>query len=99
MPYLEAMAHGLPVVATSNPGARLVMRGGGGVLTPDSDLGHTLSGLLGDEASRARLATAGRARAMDFSWERVLTEHETAYQRAIATFDRRTGRAAARSRA
>lgn len=88
MPYLEAMTHSLPVVATPNPGARLVLQGGAGVLTADADLGRTLSALLEDEGSRARLATAGQARAMDFSWERVLTEHEAAYERAIRTFAR-----------
>lgn len=88
MPYLEAMTHGLPVVATPNPGAQFVLHGGAGVLTADVNLGRTLSALLEDEGSRARLATAGRARAMDFSWERVLTEHETAYERAIGAFSR-----------
>ncbi len=89
MPYLEAMTHGLPVVATPNPGARLVLRGGAGVLVPDDDLARTLSALLEDERSRARLATSGRARAKDFSWERVLSEYENAYQRAIEVFELR----------
>jgi glycosyltransferase involved in cell wall biosynthesis len=88
MPYLEAMMHNLPVVATPNPGARLLLKGGAGALTADTALGRTLSALLEDEGSRARLATAGRARAMDFSWERVLSEHETAYERAIGAFAR-----------
>lgn len=88
MPYLEAMTHGVPVVATPNPGALLVMQGGAGVLTSDADLGRTISALLQDEGSRARLATAGRARAMDFTWERTLTEHEAAYASAIAAFTR-----------
>lgn len=89
MPYLEAMTHGLPVVATPNPGAQFVLQRGAGALTSDADLGRTVSTLLKDEGARARLATAGRARAMDFSWERVLTEHETAYESAIAAFRRR----------
>ena len=88
MPYLEAMTHDLPVVATHNPGARFVLRDGSGVLASDGDLGPTLSALLADEGARARLATAGRARALDFSWERVLTEHERAYEAAISRFMR-----------
>jgi glycosyltransferase involved in cell wall biosynthesis len=86
MPYLEAMTHGLAVVATSNPGARMVLAGGAGVLTSDDKLGHTLSALIGDDRSRQRLAHAGRQRALDFSWPRVLAEHEEAYARAIAGF-------------
>lgn len=88
MPYLEAMTHGLPVVATPNPGARFVLKGNSGVLASDADLGPTLSALLGDEDARSRLEAAGRARALDFSWERVLTEHERAYGAAITRFAR-----------
>ncbi len=86
MPYLEAMTHGVPVVATQNPGARFVLQGGAGVLTSDAALGRTISALLDDESARARLAAAGRARALAFSWERVLTEHEHAYGAAITRF-------------
>lgn len=86
MPYLEAMAHGLPVVATPNPGARFVLRQEAGVLSSDEDLGHTLASLLGDHEVRSRLARAGCQRALEFSWERVLMEHESAYARAISTF-------------
>lgn len=87
MPYLEAMMHGLPVVATPNPGARLVLGRRAGVITTDADLGRTLSALLNDGASRLRLAHAGRERARAFSWERVIAEHEAAYSEAIARFD------------
>jgi glycosyltransferase involved in cell wall biosynthesis len=86
MPYLEAMAHGLPVVATPNPGSRFVLQGGAGLLAEDADLGRALSDLLVDDTLRIRLAAAGRARALDFSWERVVAEHESAYQAAIAAF-------------
>lgn len=86
MPYLEAMLHGLPVVATHNPGAHLVLRNGAGVITSDADLGRTICALLEDDGARSRLAAAGRARAQEFSWEHVLTEHEHAYAAAIARF-------------
>jgi glycosyltransferase involved in cell wall biosynthesis len=95
MPYLEAMAHGLPVVATPNPGARYVLRGDAGVIVCEADLGRIVSELLEDADRRARLATAGRTRALDFSWDRVVTEHEAAYERAIATFTRKRSRGAA----
>jgi len=86
MPYLEAMTHDLPVVASPNPGARFVLKGGAGLLASDGDLGAALSALLADERARSRLAAAGRVRADDFSWDRVLTEHEAAYEQAIAAF-------------
>jgi glycosyltransferase involved in cell wall biosynthesis len=95
MPYLEAMSHGLPVVATPNPGSRLVLDGGAGLLTLDADLGITLANLLDDVATRTRLAATGRQRAKHYSWERVLSEHEKAYERAIELFgDDRSGRRA-----
>jgi glycosyltransferase involved in cell wall biosynthesis len=83
MPYLEAMTHGVPVVATPNPGANLLLRHGAGVLSGDAELGRTLSSLLENERWRDRLATAGVARAAEYSWERVIEEHEAAYHRAI----------------
>jgi glycosyltransferase involved in cell wall biosynthesis len=86
MPYLEAMAHGLPVISTDNPGARFVLRDDAGIISSDGELGRSLAALLGDGAQRSLLAAAGRARALDFSWERVIGEHETAYQEAIASF-------------
>ena len=92
MPYLEAMAHGLPVVSTPNPGARFVLRGGAGVLATDADLGGAVAALLADAHRRERLSQAGRERAADFSWERVVGEHEAAYARAIEMFKRRGGR-------
>jgi glycosyltransferase involved in cell wall biosynthesis len=88
MPYLEAMTHGLPVVATPNPGARLILQTGAGILSSDDDLGRTLSALLEDEPARDRLGVAGRTRALDFSWDRVLAEHEAAYEGAVDTFRR-----------
>lgn len=86
LPYLEAMAHDLPVVATPNPGARVVLRRGAGVLASDADLGRTLCALLDDGPARTRLATAGRVRALDFSWERVIAEHEAAYEWAMDAY-------------
>jgi phosphatidyl-myo-inositol alpha-mannosyltransferase len=80
IPYLEALAWGVPVVATPNPGAEDVLRAGaaGRIVEPDA-LGEALVAVLGDADLRARLATAGRARAADFAWDAVCERYEAAY--------------------
>jgi hypothetical protein len=87
LPYVEAMARGLPVVASPNPGARfLTCDGRDGLLVADAALGSTLAELLGDAERRAALAAAGRQRAAEFTWERAAERHETAYRSAIERF-------------
>ena len=85
IPYLEAMAARVPVVATSNPGARNLLEDGRvGMIVRDEDIGAALVGLLQDPALRARMGAAGRERAKDFTWDRVIEAHERAYDDAIA---------------
>lgn len=92
LPYVEAMAHGVPVVATPNPGARFLTREGrDGLLVADTVLGGTLAALLSDAERRATLADAGRRRATEFTWERSAERHEAAYRTAIERFGSRTG--------
>jgi glycosyltransferase involved in cell wall biosynthesis len=72
-PPLEAMAAGVPVVATAagsvpevvGDAARLVAVG-----DPEA-LGAALNEVLSDPALAARLVAAGRRRVTDFSWERT----------------------------
>jgi phosphatidylinositol alpha-1,6-mannosyltransferase len=72
--YLEAAAHGCPVVATRAGGTPdAVADGETGLLVdparPDA-LAEALARLLGDAALRRRLGDAGRVRARDaFTWE------------------------------
>lgn len=67
MSALEAMAAGLPVVATAVGGVpELVLEGETGFLVPTGDapaLGHALERLLNDTDLRRRLGDAGRRRA------------------------------------
>ncbi|MBV9605255.1 MAG: glycosyltransferase family 4 protein [Solirubrobacterales bacterium] len=87
LPYLEAMAHGTPVLATDNPGARFVLdRGRAGVIADTPRLGSDIAALLGDARARTELAHAGRRRAAEFSWDGLLDAHERAYRDAIAAF-------------
>lgn len=90
LPYLEAMQRGLPVVGTPNVGARHVLGEAGGRLVPDAELGSAVAELLGNPDERTRLAASGRRRAQMFTWERVVDQHEKAYELAIVDHARRT---------
>lgn len=80
---LEAMAAGLPVVASDIPGYRAVVRDGvDGVLVPSGDaarLAAALATVLTDRASAAALAASARLRAAAFSWRETATPLEAIY--------------------
>ncbi len=82
---LEAMAAGLPVVASNIEGyASVLTHEVEGLLVPPRDadaLGDVLTGLVKDAAARARLGTAGRTRAEDYSWPRVARQLVSYYER------------------
>lgn len=88
--YLEAMACGCPVVASTVGGApEAVADGETGLLVPPGDVDavvRALDRLLGDEALRRRLGRAGRRRveeyfAMDRYIDRVLAVYHKAIDR------------------
>ena len=87
IPYLEAMAHGVPVVASPNPGAgHVIGDSGAGLVTPDGELGATLVRVLQDSELRDQMAQAGRERARAFAWDEVIDAHEKAYMAARAAW-------------
>lgn len=82
IPYAEAMAAGLPVVATPNIGARFVTdEGRAGVLAPAGSIGLAIAELLRDAGERERLSSAGVARARQFDLKRVVDQYEEIYAR------------------
>lgn len=85
IPYLEAQAAGVPVVATPNPGARYVLDGGrAGLLVEDADLGATLLHLLTDDSERDRLSAAGLARSRELGLSGVVDTYEQIYRSLLA---------------
>ncbi len=84
----EAMAAGVPVVASDLPGYRAVLRDGrAGRLTPPGDpvaLADALFVLLSDGEERRRLAAAGSAAAAELSWTRVCDSILAAYDDALS---------------
>ena len=84
---VEAMAAGLPVVASAIPGYDEVVRDGvDGLLVPPRNpaaLAAAAGRVLGDPALAERLAAAGRERAATFDWSVVVEAVEEAYRRAL----------------
>lgn len=72
LPLLEAMARGLPSVV-SNAGALPELAGDAAILVDPEDVASIEVGIekgLSDRALRARLSSAGKERAAQFTWER-----------------------------
>lgn len=81
---LEAMAAGLPVVASDIPGYRAVVRNGlDGLLVPAGDvarLATALAVVLTDRAMATALALNARQRAAAFSWRQAANPLEAIYE-------------------
>jgi phosphatidyl-myo-inositol alpha-mannosyltransferase len=84
---VEAMAAGVPVVASDIPGYREVVRADvDGSLVPPGDpaaLAEAVRKVLSDGELSERLREAGRARAERYRWDVVMEQIEAAYQDAI----------------
>ena len=84
----EAMAAGVPVVASDLPGYRAVLGDGeAGRLVPPNEpalLADALQDILGDAEERRRLAAAGLVVAERLSWSRVTDQILVAYEDALA---------------
>ena len=86
---VEAMAAGLPVVASAIPGYDEVVRDGvEALLVPPRDpgaLAEAATRVLDDPALAAALVAAGHDRAASFDWEIVVGRLEALYARAAET--------------
>ena len=90
IPYLDAMARSVPVVATPNPGADdLLGRGTAGLIVEADQLGDALNRVIQDESLRSQLGASGHARAADFHWDNICERYEAAYALAAERFRRR----------
>jgi phosphatidyl-myo-inositol alpha-mannosyltransferase len=93
LPYIEAMANGIPIVSSPNPGARYVLGDALAALSivPDQELGSALVMLLSDEMARRARAEQGRQQVVRFSWAAVVEHHIDAYRLAMAKFAAQRG--------
>jgi glycosyltransferase involved in cell wall biosynthesis len=84
IPYAEAMAAGLPVVATPNIGARYVTdEGRAGILASLDHIGTAMAAVLRDDGMRARLGAAGLERSRAFDLARVVDAYEQLYRAGV----------------
>jgi phosphatidylinositol alpha-mannosyltransferase len=84
---VEAMAAGLPIVASAIPGYDEVVRDGReGLLVPPGDpraLADGVERVLSDPELALRLRQAGSRRAEEFDWERLAERIEKVYERTL----------------
>jgi len=86
MPVLEAMACGCPVVTADRSSLPEVAGGAALLVDPASaaKLAEAIARLASEPGERARLAAAGSARVLDFTWRRTAEGMLDAFEQALA---------------
>lgn len=84
LPVVEAMAVGVPVVASDTPSLRETMGDAGLAVNPlrVDDLARAVMSLIRDEKLRQDLMARGRARAAELTWERTARMTLAVYEQA-----------------
>jgi alpha-1,3-rhamnosyl/mannosyltransferase len=87
LPPLEAMACGTPVIVSNVSSLPEVTGDAGLLVDPEDDaaMARAMADVLTNDALHADLSSRGRARAAQFSWERVARETRAVYARALGT--------------
>lgn len=82
---VEAMAGGLPVVASDTGSLPEVVGDAGVLVSPDDPvaLADALRDLMNDRARRGALASAARERAQRYSWRSIAEGHRELYERVL----------------
>lgn len=85
IPVLEAMAHGVPVVASNRSGVVEAAGDAAILINPEQteELRNSLERLIGDEALRGQLSERGRARAKMYTWEKAVRSTYAVYEEAV----------------
>lgn len=85
LPPLEAMAAGVPVLASDRASIPEVVGSAGLLLDPDRVLEwqEAIESLCADPARCAQLSTLGRARSREFGWEQTVERTIAAYRRVL----------------
>jgi alpha-1,3-rhamnosyl/mannosyltransferase len=86
LPVLEAMAHGLPVVASSAASLREVGGDAGLYVDPHDprDMAEKVRRAAEDRGLREQMITRGLSRASEFSWQRTAEMTLAAYEEVLA---------------
>ena len=84
MPLVEAMACGLPIVASDIPVHREVLNGAALMVSPDDpkEIANALHKVLTDHLTRERLKSVSRTRSQDFSWKKTAINTLRVYEEA-----------------
>ena len=85
LPILEAMACGLPVIASDQSSLPEVVGKAGLLIKPGEveAIATAINRLLGDEALRQALSSAGLARAAEFTWDKMAAQLVELYQQVL----------------
>lgn len=86
LPPLEAMACGVPVIASKCTSLPEVVGDAGLLVDPmdDAEIARHMQSLIDDSALHARLGEAGRERAKTFTWRKFAHETIAVYKKIIA---------------